>query len=313
MVEANDERFDINVAGGVGGDVRVDDIDTRLGTPQQPAVPLHPPDRVDTGPASDRDDPGAGRGLDAVSRQRSPHPHEHVLHDVFGLGGPDEMGHETPHVGLHCLHHGCERSTVTVASVEEETGHRVQRDPTYSESARIGATCHNGGVQPDEPDEPDDVTVTARRASLTDVGGVPDVSARVMELLEPDRSTSTTSKVVRIALGGIGIAQFVLAVPMFVFGEHDDLMPHAARHFGSFSIALGAGMLYTALRPRRVGAFLPFVGVLTVAFAIAAIVDVAQRRTPLGGEAQHLVELTGLVLLWIVARLERPRRERRHR
>lgn len=180
----------------------------------------------------------------------------------------------------------------------------------YTESVCADISCHNGGV---DPEEPDDATVTARRASLTDVGVVPDVSARVMQLLEPDRSTSTASKVVRIVLGVVGIVQCALAIPMLVFGEHDDLMPHDARHFGSFSIALAAGMLYTALRPRRVGAFLPFVGVLTIAFAITAIVDVAQRRTPLGGEAQHLVEVVGLVLLWIVARLERPRRSRRER
>lgn len=47
---------------------------------------------------------------------------------------------------------------------------------------------------------------------------------------------------------------------------------------------------------------MPFAGALGLAMAVGAGIDVATGRAALVSESQHLLELAGLVLLWITSR-----------
>jgi predicted anti-sigma-YlaC factor YlaD len=150
--------------------------------------------------------------------------------------------------------------------------------------------------------------VRLRRAALTIASsGDPALPARVLAALEPDRSHSPEAHRVRIALVVVATLQAVIAIPQLLHAG-SGLTVHQSRHLAVFSIALAGGFLYTALRPRRVGALLPFAAVLGIGLAITGVFDAAAGRTPIAGESAHLLEILGLVLMWMLTRLERPRR-----
>ena len=135
------------------------------------------------------------------------------------------------------------------------------------------------------------------------------LSDRVLAAIEPDRSTSPQARTLRVALVTIAIAQTAIAIPE-LFRGGGGITAHQTRHLGVFSIALAAGFLFTALRPRRVGALLPLAAVLAAGLVVTGVLDAAAGRTPIAGESTHLLEVLGLALLWMLTRLERPRPQR---
>lgn len=146
-----------------------------------------------------------------------------------------------------------------------------------------------------------------RRAGMRlDPPADPALTERVLAALEPDRSHSAEARWVRVALVAVALVQGAIAIPTLLHGGAGTTA-HQARHLGVFSLALAGGFLYTALRPRRVGALLPFAALLGVGLAVTGVLDAAAGRTPIAGEAAHLLEIVGLALMWILTRLERPR------
>jgi predicted anti-sigma-YlaC factor YlaD len=133
-------------------------------------------------------------------------------------------------------------------------------------------------------------------------------SDRVLGALEPDRSTSTESKFLRIALGIVGILAFIQAMPE-LFASGSGANEHMSRHLGVFTAALAVGFIYTALRPRRVGGLLPVAAVISVGLVVTAVIDVTAGHTPIAGETTHILEIVGLVIMWLLTRFERPRTE----
>jgi predicted anti-sigma-YlaC factor YlaD len=131
---------------------------------------------------------------------------------------------------------------------------------------------------------------------------------RVLHALEPDRSTSPEARTLRVALAVVGVVQLGVAIPQLLADHGSGLSAHATRHLGSFSAALAVGFVYSALRPRRLGGFLPVVATLSICLVITACIDVVTGRTPIFSETSHLLEVMGLVLLGLLWRLERPRR-----
>jgi predicted anti-sigma-YlaC factor YlaD len=131
---------------------------------------------------------------------------------------------------------------------------------------------------------------------------------RVMHALEPDRSTSRQARALRISLVVIGIVQFAAAVPLLLGHDTDGLSEHATRHLGSYSAAIAAGFIYTALRPRRIGGFLPVVAVLAGCLVVTGVIDIADGHTGAVAESSHLIEVLGLIILGLITHLERPRR-----
>jgi hypothetical protein len=135
-----------------------------------------------------------------------------------------------------------------------------------------------------------------------------DVVSRVLGALEPDRSHSTTAHILRLVLVALAIVLAMESIAPLLFGVGTDAPEHTARHLGAYGLALATGFLYTALRPRRAGALVPVAAVLSIALAMTATGDVLTGRTQLLSESGHVVELIALVVLWMLVRLERPRR-----
>jgi predicted anti-sigma-YlaC factor YlaD len=115
----------------------------------------------------------------------------------------------------------------------------------------------------------------------------------------------------RYALLTVSITIVILAVPALLLGRDGHAPAHLARHLGSFDIALGVGLFVSAWRPERARAFLPIAAALAGSMLVTALIDASDGTTPLIGEAYHLLELAGLVLVWALAGFPGPRIDRR--
>lgn len=104
---------------------------------------------------------------------------------------------------------------------------------------------------------------------------------------------------VRYALGVVAATIVLLHLPQLVGlgGE----VSHDTRHLGAFGVALGAGLLWAAVRPERSIGLVPLAAALAVAMAVGAVVDLAEGRSTMGSEALHVLEALGLGLLWYLS------------
>lgn len=106
----------------------------------------------------------------------------------------------------------------------------------------------------------------------------------------------------RWALFAVALSHLVLAAPALLLGDGGGAAVHTARELGSFDVALAVGLLVAAWQPERAWGLLPVVGALALVISGTAALDLARGDATSLGEAHHLLELAGVVLLWIVAR-----------
>lgn len=127
--------------------------------------------------------------------------------------------------------------------------------------------------------------------------------------VEPDFVARVMSEVPRLgrgawlrpALAWCALVIAASAIRPLVLAELDGAPTHVARHVGAFALALSIGLLYAAWRPHRAHGLLPLVGALIATTVVGTALDTASgTRSPLA-EAVHVVELVGMVLLWLVA------------
>lgn len=105
----------------------------------------------------------------------------------------------------------------------------------------------------------------------------------------------------RSLLGAISIVLFVRNMPLLVFGDQSGVGEHAGRHLGAFGVALAIGLGYAALRPERAVGLLPLAGAFGVALLVTGVIDTATGSSGLLDEALHLLELAGVVVLWVIS------------
>jgi predicted anti-sigma-YlaC factor YlaD len=72
---------------------------------------------------------------------------------------------------------------------------------------------------------------------------------------------------------------------------------------GSFTLALGVGLLYAAWRPQRAAGVVPVAAALTGALLLASVIDVVDGHVRAVDELGHLPDMVGLVVVWALARL----------
>jgi predicted anti-sigma-YlaC factor YlaD len=110
------------------------------------------------------------------------------------------------------------------------------------------------------------------------------------------------TRFLRISLAVIAVIQLAMAVPALVLGDDAGLPTHVARHLGSFSLALGVGLLVVALRPERAAGVLPIVAAVVLCLLASSAIDIVSGRAMPGDEVSHAPELVGLVAVWLLAR-----------
>lgn len=115
----------------------------------------------------------------------------------------------------------------------------------------------------------------------------------------------------RWALFVVGLTQLVLAGPLVLLGEDRGATIHIAHEIGSFDVALAVGLLVAAWQPARAWGLLPLAAALVFVMSGSSILDVVDGRVGAIGECKHLLDVAGVVFLWVVARETRPSRRRR--
>lgn len=151
-----------------------------------------------------------------------------------------------------------------------------------------------------------------RSLRLAPAPPVPDLTPRVLAAIgshATGREAGSRERGLRIALALLGLMQLAVAVPVLL-GSDGGGDIHSARHLGSFSIALAVGFLFAAWRPARVTGLLPVTVALVVCVLGTSLLDVIGGRTAAAGEANHAIEVAGLVAAWLLAHPELPRRTR---
>jgi predicted anti-sigma-YlaC factor YlaD len=138
----------------------------------------------------------------------------------------------------------------------------------------------------------------------------PDLTAPILARIDaedkPNESTSRRRLTdIRIGLAIVALLQLVLAVPPLLLGAEAGASIHVARELGSFDAALAVGFLVCAWQPARVAGVFPVAAALAVFMTGAALLDVATGRAPAATEAQHLLDLVGVALVWLAARSTR--------
>ena len=104
----------------------------------------------------------------------------------------------------------------------------------------------------------------------------------------------------RILLAWAGVLLLFWNVPGMITGPDDGSAVHLFRHQSAFSAALGVTFLVVAWRPDRAYGLVPFAAAFTVALSATAVIDLAAGSSDPGPEARHLVEIAGLVALWVL-------------
>lgn len=106
---------------------------------------------------------------------------------------------------------------------------------------------------------------------------------------------------VRVMLGAVAVVLAGHNLPLLILGHGVDADVHVGRHLGAFGIALAIGLGYAALRPERALGMLPLGGALGVALLATSTIDVATGASTAQGEILHLLELAGVILLWVLS------------
>ena len=107
--------------------------------------------------------------------------------------------------------------------------------------------------------------------------------------------------ILRIVLAVVAVQVIVFALPALVLGREQDVATHSARHLGAFGVSYGVALLVVVARPARARSILPVALVLAGAQVIAALVDLANGRIPLVGEARHVPQIISVFLIWFLA------------
>ena len=150
-----------------------------------------------------------------------------------------------------------------------------------------------------------------REVRLARAPSVPDLTAPILASIGSDNSSANHERALRVTLAIVAGVMIVAALPALLFGDDAGLPVHAARHIGSFDLAVAVGFLFAAWRPSRLPGLLPVVTALVACLVATSVLDVLDGSTAALTEVQHAVEVVGLAAAWLLAHPLRPRRRAR--
>jgi predicted anti-sigma-YlaC factor YlaD len=151
-----------------------------------------------------------------------------------------------------------------------------------------------------------------REVRLARAPSVPDMTAPILASIGSESSPHAThERALRATLAIVAGVMIVAALPALLLGDDAGLPVHAARHIGSFDLALAVGFLFAAGRPSRIPGLLPVVTALVACLVATSVLDVLDGSTGALTEVQHAVEVVGLAATWLLAHPLRPRHRSR--
>ncbi|WP_433658354.1 zf-HC2 domain-containing protein [Nocardia sp. CA-128927] len=124
--------------------------------------------------------------------------------------------------------------------------------------------------------------------------------------------TSRTA-LARVLLGVLGVLQCVLALAQlagldFGMSHHHaaEMTRHLLNESTAWSLAIGVGFIYCALRPHAAAGVLPVLGALVAALSAFVVSDLYSGVVPISRVLSHGLLVVALVLVVVVHRTRRP-------
>lgn len=132
---------------------------------------------------------------------------------------------------------------------------------------------------------------------------VPDLTEPIMRRLAavPVSPVSSRTARLRVLVALTGVAQLLIALPLLAGVIGSDL--HLGRDLASLQLALGVGLIYAAVQPRRAGGLLPVLTVVALGTLTTAGIDLITGTASWVLELTHLAELIGVAALWRLSSL----------
>ena len=154
-----------------------------------------------------------------------------------------------------------------------------------------------------------DVLHRANRCLRVQEATTSDLTPSILEEWDRAHTGRFPSRLVRAGLALVGVTNILLAA-WFVSDAHPSFLEpvgeHPARELAAFSAMLAAAFLLSAL-DGRARARLGVVAIGVALLVVTAVADVGSSRTHLLYEvANHLPNVIGLALLYLLSRLEPP-------
>lgn len=136
---------------------------------------------------------------------------------------------------------------------------------------------------------------------------MPDLTERIMAAVGTTRASPARLHWSRYALGALAATELLLALPVILMASGAEPGGvHVARETGGADLALAIGLLVAVIQPWRSQGLLPVAVALGVAVTATSVADLVAGRADLGGEAHHILELAGIVVLVILSRRVAP-------
>lgn len=155
-----------------------------------------------------------------------------------------------------------------------------------------------------------------RRVRVRAAHTVPDLSARIIQSADVVARRQPRILVLRYGLCVAALGQLFLSLPELISTTvHDEL--HNSHHLAGWAAAFSLGLLVVGAQPWRSRGLLPMACALVGAMTVMSVIDITHGQVPGLTQASHALELTSLVLLWLLARvapsgpISQPRRWRR--
>jgi predicted anti-sigma-YlaC factor YlaD len=141
-----------------------------------------------------------------------------------------------------------------------------------------------------------------RMARVRPADPVPDLTARIIAETAPAHTPAIAPLAwwVRGGLVTLALVLLAMAVPELVAPGN------ASGHLAAWDVAFAAGLLFAAWQPERSRGLLPMAVVLIATMTLATYIDIRNGHPASHGLAVHLLELTGVVALWLLAHTTTP-------
>jgi predicted anti-sigma-YlaC factor YlaD len=144
-----------------------------------------------------------------------------------------------------------------------------------------------------------------RRMRVSPAPRVPNLTGPILAAIDAEAPEPAAAQGLRLGVAVLGLLQLGLSIPALILGSDAGLPVHQARHLGSFGVALAVGLLVAAWRPERISGLLPLAAVLVLCLVGSAIADTTTGAVAWTAEFPHVVEVLGLLGLWLLNRLPR--------
>jgi predicted anti-sigma-YlaC factor YlaD len=138
-----------------------------------------------------------------------------------------------------------------------------------------------------------------RATRVRQAEAVPDLSAAILERAWPEPSPAPDAVLgwLRSGLTFVGVLTVLLSAALLMANEAE-----TPAHLAAWDLAFGGALLFAAVQPERARGLLPMAMLLVASMTAASVIEISDGHDASHGLVFHLAELTGVLLLAMLAR-----------